>query len=196
MRGRGFPFSSEKRASGITPAYAGKSACMQCTLQGHGDHPRVCGEECTAIASRKSLIGITPAYAGKSPAAGLHVQAYRDHPRVCGEEDAICKSCPARQGSPPRMRGRASPRLKVEPLRGITPAYAGKRFTASVTTWQNRDHPRVCGEEYSLVCCPWPASGSPPRMRGRARLFRPLCTRSRITPAYAGKRAQRAAALT
>ena len=71
------------------------------------------------------------------------------------------------EGSPPRMRGKEvvvdGPRI----LRGITPAYAGKRAFAAF--------------------CSAFAAGSPPRMRGK--VIRGLVTRitSGITPAYAGK---------
>ena len=70
--------------------------------------------------------GITPAYAGKRQRRATACTWLRDHPRVCGEKDAICKSCPARQGSPSRMRGKGiQPRNERVAMR-ITPAYAGK----------------------------------------------------------------------
>ena len=72
--------------TGITPAYAGKSALRLTAKDPSGDHPRVCGEKADAVppstAARGSpprmrgkdiclLLrcaygGITPAYAGKS----------------------------------------------------------------------------------------------------------------------------------
>ena len=70
---------------------------------------------------------------------------------------------------------------------GITPAYAGKRGGQIVQQRRILDHPRVCGEK-RLPCRNISArKGSPPRMRGKA--SGPCCrySRSRITPAYAGK---------
>ena len=70
------------------------------------------------------------------------------------------------------MRGKASPRPKVEPLRGITPAYAGK----------------------SCIRCTFRtvSTGSPPRVRGKVRAGCPAGLPDRITPACAGKSSTRA----
>ena len=86
------------------------------------------------------------------------------------------------------MRGKGADQTTRRVFPGITPAYAGKR----VRPWRERhkegDHPRVCGEKI------WPSAsagkplGSPPRMRGKARLFDTVRHNHRITPAYAGKR--------
>ena len=50
------------------------------------------------------------------------------------------------------------------------------------------DHPRVCGEKIYSALSPLVSFGSPPRMRGKARLHTQLDDQGRITPAYAGKR--------
>ena len=106
MRGKGFPANSEKRASGITPAYAGKSVFNTKSITNNWDHPRVCGEKRDAdtataftggspprmrgkaccLASRTELMGITPAYAGKSICKSSCDATDGDHPRVCGEK--------------------------------------------------------------------------------------------------------------
>ena len=112
--------------------------------------------------------GITPACAGKST-GGHHTDAvYRDHPRVCGEK--VLSSCwiVSLMGSPPRMRGKVFARLIVFAAGGITPAYAGKSRRFASLYDSIRDHPRVCGEKYSLEKVEKVAMGSPPRMRGKA----------------------------
>ena len=131
---------------------------------------------------------ITPAYAGKrkmlkTPAAGTW-----DHPRVCGEKHAAaCADCTL-LGSPPRMRGKAF-KLNICLFHlGITPAYAGKSRTSGTGGSGRRDHPRVCGEKPTMKNTYHTAKGSPPRMRGKARLFHIVLTFAGITPAYAGKR--------
>ena len=111
--------------------------------------------------------GITPAYAGKRQRRATACTWLRDHPRVCGEKDAICKSCPARQGSPSRMRGKAGWPLCGLPCIGITPAYAGKS-------------PPPNGPKSRT-------STSPPRMRGKASRGGLILKDDGITPAYAGK---------
>ena len=90
-------------------------------------------------------------------------------------------------GSPPRVRGKGVVHILVpEPL-GITPAYAGKRDFCQSCAYQDRDHPRVCGEKVVCLIPMCHCMGSPPRVRGKAR-FRLHCPRgAAITPACAGK---------
>ena len=86
MRGKGTPASGIRVQRRITPAYAGKSACLFGEIRICQDHPRVCGEKhalaCWADLPQGSpprmrgkvavhvpvsdFVGITPAYAGKS----------------------------------------------------------------------------------------------------------------------------------
>ena len=132
--------------------------------------------------------GITPAYAGKSIQRGRPDHASRDHPRVCGEKH-LCSGRPlSLWGSPPRMRGKAEPGFVLWVTSGITPAYAGKRELNSLTSWQWRDHPRVCGEKLSVDVCIVHQVGSPPRMRGKVGWSAERSGPEGITPAYAGKR--------
>ena len=136
-----------------------------------------------------AAIRITPAYAGKRTLSAKHHLTHRDHPRVCGEKLAIENKVNEPQGSPPRMRGKA----KVWPIStrcwGITPAYAGKRASASPALSVPWDHPRVCGEKAARPLHVAHALGSPPRMRGKGRGKTANLRGGRITPAYAGKRA-------
>ena len=71
-------------------------------------------------------------------------------------------------GSPPRMRGKVTLRLRKFVPDGITPAYAGKRFVLSLVMISIRDHPRVCGEKFYSDLILRITPGSPPRMRGKA----------------------------
>ena len=86
------------------------------------------------------------------------------------------------------MRGKVLCFRQVRQSGGITPAYAGKRYTYLIQMLCDRDHPRVCGEKgFSAFlgnCC----AGSPPRMRGKADLCIGSERQTGITPAYAGKR--------
>ena len=70
----------------------------------------------------------------------------------------------------------------------ITPAYAGKRVLVSRHADNFQDHPRLCGEKRKLSRLLIFSLGSPPPMRGKARLFRISSALVGITPAYAGKR--------
>ena len=207
MRGRASEGVTRNGNIGITPAYAGKRLNYAPRNLAHKDHPRVCGEEPqpathsaappgspprmrgrAAFHSRfPALAGITPAYAGKSPRATASRAAPWDHPRVCGEERHPGYRGKAPVGSPPRMRGRDLAKCKRWKAAGITPAYAGKRWTVAGTVAARWDHPRVCGEELYAMLAFVEIWGSPPRMRGRGTLAVQNEPQFRITPAYAGK---------
>ena len=143
----------------------------------------------TRGAAKAAPLRITPAYAGKSRRWRCVRRGCTDHPRVCGEKSEVQKPAGCVQGSPPRMRGKASGPGVLSSLSGITPAYAGKSPVRELLLIVSRDHPRVCGEKlgWSLSRsrrsgitpayagkslagrCPAPAGlGSPPRMRGKA----------------------------
>ena len=132
--------------------------------------------------------GITPAYAGKSIGGSDANKCPWDHPRVCGEKKDNPDEWSEVQGSPPRMRGKAGLVQIVGRLRGITPAYAGKRVRRSSTHPGSKDHPRVCGEKLADQTVSKLYSGSPPRMRGKVHSACPPRPSQGITPAYAGKR--------
>ena len=95
--------------------------------------------------------------------------------------------CASRTGSPPRMRGKVCTYSATEHGYGITPAYAGKRRLCVVAAHLGRDHPRVCGEKCAPTAQQNTATGSPPRMRGKAGQIQSQTPELGITPAYAGK---------
>ena len=131
--------------------------------------------------------GITPAYAGKSVSANPNSLQERDHPRLCGEKHAFKKSAQYNRGSPPPMRGKGEFVMPVISCKGITPAYAGKRWYAQNSSCQCQDHPRLCGEKMCDVQSANRAEGSPPPMRGKVCDSSHAINTFRITPAYAGK---------
>ena len=85
------------------------------------------------------------------------------------------------------MRGKGKRYQEFQGLRGITPAYAGKRGLVSSECSSQRDHPCVCGEKFAGVKPHVHRVGSPLRMRGKDLELGVLHGRVRITPAYAGK---------
>ena len=132
------------------------------------DHPRVCGKYPYSFlhfyalwgspprmqerqSVKRTLMaeqGITPAYAGKTSHSYTCDMLQRDHPRVCGKDEFLpCVVCVA-IGSPPRMRERLISRLLAHNRAGITPAYAGKTWSAIVAFCVHKDHPRVCGKYF------------------------------------------------
>ena len=71
---------------------------------------------------------------------------------------------------------------------GITPAHAGKRGPGRERAPGDRDHPRTCGEKYQEDDDMTQDQGSPPHMRGKARVRAHGVGHVGITPAHAGKR--------
>ena len=89
------------------------------------------------------------------------------------------------------MRGKGLEKLAHERRRGITPAYAGKRLSRPAGFAETRNHPRLCGEKDKAKEIGATTKGSPPPVRGKDALPRPLPQKQGITPAYAGKRKMR-----
>ena len=155
-------------------------------MRGKGVQPR----------DKRVAVGITPACAGKRGSGSPPRSCRRDHPRVCGEKIEMPYELLLKEGSPPRVRGKARQQVLVQFQAGITPACAGKSPSRRQRMPHSRDHPRVCGEK-SGSSLPTPQTiGSPPRVRGKVQLLQRGITRERITPAYAGKSAGRAATPT
>ena len=131
--------------------------------------------------------GITPAYAGKRRGKSPVCHRTQDHPRLCGEKPAVSRSFSLSRGSPPPMRGKASPHSCRKSYAGITPAYAGKRHRSCAGDSRCEDHPRLCGEKISMLRTWFSRLGSPPPMRGKVLQILNGRIIFRITPAYAGK---------
>ena len=145
-RGRVGILGADLQLVGITPARAGKSGRPVDLAGALRDHPRACGEETAGpcyeagglgspprVRGRVNCtgwemtdFGITPARAGKSIATSCKVVTYQDHPRACGEEAVTMLYALADEGSPPRVRGRATQIPHGIVVVGITPARAGK----------------------------------------------------------------------
>ena len=70
---------------------------------------------------------------------------------------------------------------------GITPAHAGKTSRLQTRALATGDHPRACGENHHPLSSLPPASGSPPRMRGKRSGTPVMRMCPGITPAHAGK---------
>ena len=154
-------------SNGIIPACAGSSSPHPRRLVGHGDHPRVCGEQLRCVSTRSrpegssprvrgaevihdaggDRVGIIPACAGSSQRRPAWGRAPWDHPRVCGEQMPGRDLAAAEAGSSPRVRGAAPRQDRDQRPRGIIPACAGSRTLTARTSPVTGDHPRVCGEQ-------------------------------------------------
>ncbi len=134
-----------------------------------------------------AVLRITPAYAGKRQITVHSVCSSQDHPRLCGEKSSMVHRPCKKTGSPPPMRGKEFYQPYEKAAVGITPAYAGKRCYNQIPCPHSRDHPRLCGEKYTIREHLSSVLGSPPPMRGKVSFTLAADIRRRITPAYAGK---------
>ena len=132
------------------------------------------------------LTRITPACAGNTRRSTCAFCSARDHPRVCGEYRASLRLRNTRGGSPPRVRGIPGWSFAGASNARITPACAGNTYSRGCFGRAYRDHPRVCGEYDGVFSWTYPASGSPPRVRGILVPTAPSTDTRRITPACAG----------
>ena len=152
-----------------------------------GSPPRVRGTAITRTCSR-SAPRITPACAGNRRTWEKLTEATQDHPRVCGEQDAGYTGSIRVKGSPPRVRGTEVINEAGRQAYRITPACAGNRQAPRYAPPAPLDHPRVCGEQRAAAGSTARARGSPPRVRGTARISLAAGNLYRITPACAGNR--------
>ena len=132
-------------------------------------------------------LGITPADAGKTLHRYRRIFRFWDHPRGCGENIPQLIQAGITLGSPPRMRGKLRGTAFCHETRGITPADAGKTASFPCQRVIIQDHPRGCGENLPFESVVWKEKGSPPRMRGKPLYGGSVSSKSRITPADAGK---------
>ena len=166
MRGKPSIQSMYSEQRRITPACAGKTVFLRSSDTAVPDHPRVCGENCSAVSCHSSACGspprvrgkpqssrctlsrdrITPACAGKTTSIWNGSQPSTDHPRVCGENASAAAGETVSGGSPPRVRGKHHRRGEALHRPRITPACAGKTLRQRMGFEQATDHPRVCGE--------------------------------------------------
>ena len=150
---------------GIIPAYAGSTSRKHGEGLSARDHPRICGEHCSASAGSATFSGSSPHM------RGARVEGHR----LIGDP-----------GSSPRMRG--APCLTISPScwSGIIPAYAGSTYRHRHKRLPARDQPRVCGEHFQQMHGVVSAAGSSPRMRGALCYGTITYLRYGIIPAYAG----------
>ena len=110
-------------------------------------------------------IGIIPAYAGTTLWRWECSWTMQDHPRVCGNYLETLVITSPTSGSPPRMRELLAVSHTAAWEWGITPAYAGTTVEIYNKDYNQKDHPRVCGNYVKSHLIKLYCWGSPPRMR-------------------------------
>ena len=196
------------RHHGIIPACAGNSPRAGRPHDELEDHPRMRGEQCACSCAEPSgwgssphargtaifslplnpPAGIIPACAGNSYYAYSWQWVLRDHPRVRGEQSAWPSGASVCSGSSPRARGTARHRHVARRLDLIIPACAGNRAQHHRSDRRGGDHPRVRGEQSSLMSFGRIVPGSSPRARGTEPAVDVVVGAAGIIPAHAGNR--------
>ena len=85
------------------------------------------------------------------------------------------------------MRGKRALIGEVLRMARNIPAYAGKTLPGRLPPSAQREHPRVCGENYNARLQRVNREGTSPRMRGKLPLDDGQVTLGGNIPAYAGK---------
>ena len=173
----------------ITPAGAGKTSSNQTAPLLCQDHPRRCGENSTMRRDSSLSSGSPPQVRGKLidecfPATATGITPAGAGKTIChGWEDA------KNIGSPPQVRGKLSHNATALFGARITPAGAGKTTKTDAKPLAGQDHPRRCGENYTVSNGREWKTGSPPQVRGKLHQLCYVGFVKRITPAGAGKTA-------
>jgi hypothetical protein len=150
-----------------TPASAGRTTGPGRTGGPSSKHPRVGGEDLTALRipvvtseappRRRGGRGdaehgpdprrSTPASAGRTSRPTLPATRTTDHPRVGREDQPSSPSSSRRNEAPPRRRGGRHPREPARRDVRSTPASAGRMARFSWDSRADAEHPRVGGED-------------------------------------------------
>ena len=110
-----------------------------------------------------------------------------EHPRVRGEDTVPWVLNNLGVGTPSRARGRREFHWVGTTEIGNTPACAGKTMSPMQSGVDNREHPRVRGEDRCSIDLNAVPAGTPPRARGRRTRHAPHEPPPGNTPACAGK---------
>ena len=190
------------------PACAGNRPSPAPDITNETVHPRVCGEQQVFFygapsqtgssprvrgtvrrhVARKTARRFIPACAGNRRRARRIPPSSSVHPRVCGEQKQLTRSATHGIGSSPRVRGTARLVVAAPGRSRFIPACAGNRPHHAPPDPAAPVHPRVCGEQGSVVGKFAVAAGSSPRVRGTGPQFAHRVRIDRFIPACAGNR--------
>ena len=190
-----------------TPARAGRTVAWSLELIRRADHPRSRGENGHDDAPTRPLVGppplargelrqakagsphhrTTPARAGRTLGVKVRSRSRTDHPRSRGENGVVVEGVGERLGPPPLARGERLAIFENVPNHRTTPARAGRTVPARSRGAPAPDHPRSRGENDVAGVRRLPRSGPPPLARGEQPHSVPMASRSRTTPARAGR---------
>ena len=85
MRGKALEFLEGIRKTRITPAYAGKRSGKSTESSKQKDHPRLCGEKCSAVGAVLECVGSPPPMRGKGQAFSGRIRKAGITPAYAGK---------------------------------------------------------------------------------------------------------------
>ena len=85
VRGKRIHYEKVSVSWGITPACAGKTGMLRCSIKPRRDHPRMCGENLTMNNETKRDVGSPPHVRGKPPLLSDIRTAFRITPACAGK---------------------------------------------------------------------------------------------------------------
>ena len=150
-----------------------------------GSSPHVRGAPCAEY-GQLAIHGIIPACAGSTTRPSATTVPPRDHPRMCGEHPVQNSTALANGGSSPHVRGAQGWIRWLTRSPGIIPACAGSTHSTTSRPSGTWDHPRMCGEHFTLHPAGSNPQGSSPHVRGAPDLHPGDLVKSGIIPACAG----------
>ena len=157
-------------ADRITPACAGNSAACRAGGMAAEDHPRVCGEQGGDRGAGCVHQGSPPRVRGTASKTTFANSQARITPACAGNSRPVILQGLVQLGSPPRVRGTGNPAAPNLWAARITPACAGNSPPFCMQIGGLGDHPRVCGEQFTIRLPYLKRAGSPPRVRGTDQL--------------------------
>ncbi len=153
-----------------------------------GSSPRARGA--VEVIKEESMIGrFIPACAGSSRHYTAGCRSHAVHPRVRGEQFLPLLLAETINGSSPRARGAGNDTKRSARPHRFIPACAGSSVIGHQSAPQCTVHPRVRGEQGSLIQCPKICNGSSPRARGAVISGAKSTLYARFIPACAGSSA-------
>ena len=169
------------------PACAGKTGSPAGSKIEAEEHPRVRGENKSQTDSKpyangtsprargkrelwhgtKTAAGNIPACAGKTRRVGILAARQTEHPRVRGENSLMGEIRNQEDGTSPRARGKLSLRANSIHHQRNIPTCAGKTVGRLRRHRGRQEHPRVRGENGTLIRMGPILRGTSPRARGK-----------------------------
>ena len=178
-----------RRASGLIPAHAGKTARVTRLHRHQRAHPRSRGENGFARLEGGGVRGSSPLTRGKPPPSGRYQAVPRlipahagkttparcasegpgAHPRSRGENCSSSTHTRSGRGSSPLTRGKRVDRRSPISCPRLIPAHAGKTVSRACRALVHAAHPRSRGENVTVVLSTVTRLGSSPLTRGKPR---------------------------